>query len=270
MRHDPPVVRRRFGFHNLRNSMTPRALAAAHADAALARLDIYGTSENNHRDASAQAGPGYVTIQGRRGFRANCAIHYKPTVLEERSWGNPLLHISNLFPSAKRAFVWARFRDKTTGRRLTFVVVHLVPHADDPHDPGDLTELPRRGLVITALHILAVFARTVIGPLVVVGDFNTDLAADLRNHDPDAVVETFRRAGLQPVPVLLGEQPFPTHGRWNVYDQAYIKWPGRHRRRSLQPRRMWRLARKGSDHYGIAFEATSRLRRHLLTLKETP
>lgn len=162
--------------------------------------------------------------------------------LKLSAWSVITLSLSRLFPSATRHFLTVVARDLETGRLVSLGNVHLVPHADD--DRGGITDKPRRGLVISALDQIVAWVRVALGVVIVTGDFNTHLKADLANRDPEAPVERLARVGAVNTVRQLGNVP-NTHGA-NLYDQAYVKI--RPKAGHLARHRV--LAKRHSDHRG--------------------
>lgn len=189
---------------------------------------------------------GWRAYQGKgRGSAARQAILLSGRF--KRAWmAVVLLHASRLFPSATRHLLKVAARDRTTGRRVRLTCVHFVPHADGgKRDPGgNVTTKPRRDLVLRSLRILAVWFR---GPgiRVAAGDFNVDLYADLRRHDPHAPAETLERAGAVSPVTVLGPTAHRTHGL-NMFDQFWVKAPKGTAR--MVAHRV--LAKRFSDHRG--------------------
>lgn len=226
--------------------------------AALHGSDILCTQEMQRRDARefvTTAEWGTAQAPGPNG-RARCAIHWRKDRFVEKDRGNVLLHVSRLFPSATRYIEWVRLYDKWTLRYWTVIDVHMVPHADD--EVGGITKFPRRRLVMAAMKVLLHLVRiSTRSQLVVMGDFNTNLRADLAHSDPDGLVEQFKLAGLTSSAEVLGVPP-ATHGR-NLYDQMYFRLPKKAYRLTSQhvhPKR-------NSDHraYSVTAMVTKRKKR---------
>ena len=235
---------------NLRNSMSEREVLARLAVLA-AQADVLFLQEMNRRRVQwllDQVAPGKWRVAQAKGsgWKARTVIATRRERFRRTAWGVVVTSVSNLFRSADRAFTWETVRDQRTGWKWHLACVHLVPHADDPHDPGDLTDLPRRDLVVQALDRIVAWARRhPFGQAAVFGDFNTDLRADLAHRDPDAPVERLRQAGLRNTVQTLGfSHVQDTHGR-DLYDQGYLRLAAK-AGRAVSHRV---LPKGGSDHH---------------------
>lgn len=240
--------------------------------AAFRGADILVVAESHHRHALLYAPEGWGTIQfgtfRDRGSRGRVAIYYRRDRFALLSASNPLLNEANGldFPGAKRYGVQAVFRDLETGWKWDIEGDHFVPHADDPKRPGAIIRTPRGRLaVVPAIQSIVRRLRLGrVGQKIRVGDYNVDLDADLRHHDPNDMLERFNRAGLYSDVQLLGPV-HDTHGR-NEYDWVLVRFTGRRKTWTRPNRRAWLVGhgtgpKLASDHRDRYIVVRSRPRR---------
>lgn len=237
---------------NIEGGMTEEATQRA-IDIALEGSDFVGCQEMQDRVAEHYVDAKvWGTVQGPHGVRARCSLYYRKAHFQFLGWGNPVLHISSLFKSATRYFIWASFRDLRTGRKITVLVIHLVPHADDAQ--GGISDLPRGHLVVRSIQIIVALVKATSGQVVVMGDFNIAAQLDLKHHASTDLNERFRAARLVEAAVAL-RKVLRTHGH-NAYDRIFVRLS----RGAGRIVRQWTRANGPGDHlaYSVAVFYTAR------------
>lgn len=233
---------------NLDEGGTRRAIAIA-----LEGSDLVGAQEMQNRRAGLYVDPTiWGTLQGHHGSQARCAMWYRKEHFELLEWGVEVLHLSRLFKSATRHFLWARLVDKRTGRIFTVLVLHFGPHADDAQ--GGITNMPRGRLVKKAIDVVLRKVSGTGGNVVVIGDLNVDARLDMHHHDRTDLIERFRSKGLVSAAVHFG-RALATHGRHASYDQIFARLV-----RGVALVRQWTRQNGPGDHLAYSVELASTVR----------
>lgn len=249
----------RVGYLNIKNSLT-RAKFNADLREVTSRADLVGLGEcSDRRDRLRRfaANNGWHLWQPAGFFKGET-----PILARKDRFTRPLdkgvifagdTNGMGVAPPA-RYIVWATFRERSTGRKITVINSHANAGIDDNGHPTNIPRTRDAEKHFAKLRKLAA-AKRATSQVVVVGDLNVDYVDDRRvKHGkfPFTVLEERNRSGA--IPGLrssysqLGVTNRPTHGHRHIdYVYEWVRVPSH---RVMKAKRHY-VFRANSDHNGI-------------------